>query len=403
MRFNRYIIKIPYKNKIILYNTVNDMIVLLDYKDFFSTKIRAYLKKNGFYEASNKLLDLFIKNTKKKRTQLDITISLTETCNLCCKYCSQSSVRNASFITKDILDDIVNYILICKNKYGYKTFSVHLFGGEPLLFKDKILYLNEQLKKNKLFVKYYMDTNGILLDKEFITSFSNITFCVTLSLKKDHDKLRVTTNNIGSYDLIFENLKNINSVLDINHRLMIRYNVNDNNINDLEAFLESIKELNVSDFVVAYTNNYKENEFVNKLSYNNYKKWYSKIVIPLLKKYNFPISLPTSSFYCKGYERYSIKVFSDGRIGMCNAYDISNSKCTINEILDIYNKKNILIEPFKSERDLGNVIDKECMKCKYLYICNGKYFYRDDKCDFLDYNIKEYIKAYVRNIVLNIS
>lgn len=164
-------------------------------------------------------------------------------------------------------------------------------------------------------------------------------------------------------------------------------------------FLESIKELNVSDFVVAYTNNYKGNEFVNKLPYNNYKKWYSKIVIPLLKKYNFPISLPTSSFYCKGYERYSIKVFSDGRIGMCNAYDISNSKCTINEILDIYNKKNILIEPFKSERNLGNVIDKECMKCKYLYICNGKYFCRDDKCDFFDYNIKEYIKAYVRNIV----
>ena len=33
MKLSKYVLKIPYKSKIILYNTVNDMIVLCDYKD----------------------------------------------------------------------------------------------------------------------------------------------------------------------------------------------------------------------------------------------------------------------------------------------------------------------------------------------------------------------------------
>lgn len=399
MKLSKYVIKIPYGTKVILYNTVNDMIVLCDYKDFFNKETKQSLKNNGYYDNSEKQLKDFIKNTKKKRTQLDITISLTESCNLCCKYCSQSGVKNDSFITKEIIDEIIEYIEICKNKYGYKTFSIHLFGGEPLLQKQKILYLNSKLKEKNIPINYYMDTNGILLSEKFIKEFDNITFCVTLSNKCDHDNLRVTSNNTGSYDLIMENLNKIQYVLDNNHRLMVRYNVNDRNINDLEEFLKTIENIKISDFVVAYTNNYKENLFINKLPYKKYKKWNSKKIIPLLEKYNYPISLPTSSFYCKGYEDYSIKVFSNGKIGMCNAYDINNSKYTLKEILENYYKTKKLIKPFEEERNLDNIIDEECKKCALLYICNGKYYCRDNKCDFLDYNLKEYIKSYVKNVL----
>ena len=128
-----------------------------------------------------------------------------------------------------------------------------------------------------------------------------------------------------------------------------------------------------------------------------YKKWNSTKVIPLLIKYGYPVELPTSSYYCKGYERYSLKVFSDGRIGMCNAYDINKTKTTLNEIIEDYKKTHILKESFKEERNLSNVIDNQCKKCKYLYICNGKYFCREKPCEFLDYDIEKYIKTYVEN------
>lgn len=397
MKLSKYVLKIPYKSKIILYNTVNDMIVLCDYKDFLNKKSKELLKANGFFDNDNELLQKYMKQITKKRTQLDITISLTEGCNLCCKYCSQSTVKKNSYITKEVLDDIVEYVKICIKNYGYKSLSIHLFGGEPLLMQKEILYLNDKLEKLSVPVNYYMDTNSVLLKKEFISKLNNITFCITLSEKSDHDNLRITEGNIGTYDIIMKNIRDVQDVLDVSHKMMIRYNVNHLNINRLEEFLKKIKDFKITDIVVAYTDNYDNNVKTNELSYMQYKKWNSTKVIPLLIKYGYPVELPTSSYYCKGYERYSLKVFSDGRIGMCNAYDINKTKTTLNEIIEDYKKTHILKESFKEERNLSNVIDNQCKKCKYLYICNGKYFCREKPCEFLDYDIEKYIKTYVEN------
>lgn len=238
MKLSKYVLKIPYKSKIILYNTVNDMIVLCDYKDFLNKKSKEILKANGFFDNDNELLQKYMKQITKKRTQLDITISLTEGCNLCCKYCSQSSVKKNSYITKEVLDDIVEYVKICIKNYGYKSLSIHLFGGEPLLMQKEILYLNDKLEKLSVPVNYYMDTNGVLLKKEFISKLNNITFCITLSEKSDHDNLRITEGNIGTYDIIMKNIKDVQDVLDVSHKMMIRYNVNHLNINRLEEFLK---------------------------------------------------------------------------------------------------------------------------------------------------------------------
>ena len=81
---------------------------------------------------------------------------------------------------------------------------------------------------------------------------------------------------------------------------------------------------------------------------------------------------------------------------MCNAYDINKSTLTIEELLKNYKETNNLLEPFSKERNLENIIDKKCKKCKYLFICNGKYYCRDKKCEFTDYDIKKYIKSYVK-------
>ncbi len=394
MKLNRYILKIPRINGVILYNTVNDMIVECNIKDLFDKNTKKILKENGFFDSNKMLLFNYLNNLTSKRTQLDITISLTESCNLRCKYCSQSSVKSNSFITKNILDDIVKYVEICVKKYKYKTVTIHLFGGEPLLLEDKILYINEKLKKINVPINYYMDTNGVLLNNSFINAIDNLTFCVTLSEKNDHDILRVTHNNKGSYDLIINNLKKIQNCLNKKHKLMIRYNINDKNINNFEPFLKSIQDLNVSNVIIAYTDNYKNNEKTNKLSYKQYKKWNSTKALQILSKYNFPIDLPTSSFFCKGYERYSIKVFSNGMVGMCNSYDLNKAKVSIRELVNSYEKSNNLLEPFVRERNIDNFIDKKCKKCKFIYICNGKYFCKENPCEFLDYNIKKYIKTY---------
>lgn len=79
--------------------------------------------------------------------------------------------------------------------------------------------------------------------------------------------MRITEGNLGSYDIIVNNIRNIQSVLDDKHKMMIRYNVNHLNIKKFEEFLKEMQGYNISDVIVAYTNNYKQNEKTNKLSY----------------------------------------------------------------------------------------------------------------------------------------
>lgn len=396
MKTNKYVLKIPYKNKLILYNTSNDMIVLCKYKDFLDKKTKSELIANDFYTDGDILLKKYLKVRKQNREQLDITISLTENCNLNCKYCSQSGVKRKTFISKKVIDNIIDYIDICIKKYNYNKVSIHLFGGEPLLMKKEIYYLNSCLQSRNIIVNYYMDTNGTLIDSEFINKIENVTFCITISNKKDHDNLRVIGNNTGTYDLIMKNIIKIQKYLDDNHKLMLRYNVNHNNIREFEEFLKSVKDLNIYYITIAYTNNYKENIKTNFLPYFLYKKWNSNKAVQLLMKYDYPIELPTASYYCKGYDRYSLKVFSDGSLGMCNAYNIKSSTKKIGDLLEEYKNTGNISKPFSKERNLDKIIDNKCLKCKYLFICNGKYYCRDKKCNFVDYNIAKYIKTYVK-------
>ena len=72
MKLSKYVLKIPYKSKIILYNTVNDMIVLCDYKDFLNKKSKEILKANGFFDNDNELLQKYMKQIFKYLSKQDI-------------------------------------------------------------------------------------------------------------------------------------------------------------------------------------------------------------------------------------------------------------------------------------------------------------------------------------------
>lgn len=57
MKLSKYVLKIPYKSHIILYNTINDMIVVCSIKDFFTKSSKKLLVSNGFYEKDTILLE----------------------------------------------------------------------------------------------------------------------------------------------------------------------------------------------------------------------------------------------------------------------------------------------------------------------------------------------------------
>ena len=144
-----------------------------------------------------------------------LTIYFSNKCNLKCKYCylhgdfslSKSSIEEISdnlFIENEITN-IVNS--------NCKKIEINFFGGEPLLFKDRILDIIEVIKRNlhsNVDIKLSLTTNGTLLSPILIDKFQNLGVDILLSLDsppENHDAYRAGNEKIYSFKNILKNIK----------------------------------------------------------------------------------------------------------------------------------------------------------------------------------------------------
>ena len=94
---------------------------------------------------------------------MEYTISITNQCNLHCSYCYEKKMNtmNTEYgsMSDETMQRVVNFI-----NQRRDADTIFLFGGEPLLYKDKVRFLCENLNARTLVIT----TNGTMLDEEFI-------------------------------------------------------------------------------------------------------------------------------------------------------------------------------------------------------------------------------------------
>lgn len=189
---------------------------------------KTYLKKwrDFFPDSSDLRLVLPFDPEKVKRELLrnglnQLTLSVTEKCNLRCKYCTYSdnysysrgySTADMSFETARQAIDQFFALVELGNRYNpYRKISVGFYGGEPLL--------NFQLIKNcveYIFTVYpdydvlfTISTNGTLLNAEISEYLMKKDFSISVSLdgpKEEHDRNRVYANGKGTFNDIIRNI-----------------------------------------------------------------------------------------------------------------------------------------------------------------------------------------------------
>lgn len=96
----------------------------------------------------------------KEVNYLEYTISITNQCNLHCSYCYEKKM-NTEF--GSMSDETMHRVADFINQRGDAD-TVFLFGGEPLLYKDKVRFFCDNLKAKTLVIT----TNGTMLNEEFI-------------------------------------------------------------------------------------------------------------------------------------------------------------------------------------------------------------------------------------------
>jgi len=178
---------------------------------------------------------------------LSLVLKFTKRCNLNCSYCyyfnglDQTFKERPAILSSNVLEEIICFLENGIIDLDIKELSISIHGGEPLLMrKDKFIYICEQFYK-RLSIKLskfslVLQTNGTLIDKEWIEIFKQFKITLGISLDgnaESHDKYRIYHSGKGSYNKVEKAIKllqhenydfGILSVIDPSNNSEIIYN-----------------------------------------------------------------------------------------------------------------------------------------------------------------------------------
>jgi len=138
---------------------------------------------------------------------MQLTLHLTDNCNLNCNYCFIS--RNPARISREVAFAAVK--LAIKENCDQKTSGLLFYGGEPLLEKeliyDIVSHTKELKEKTGHAFHYKMTTNGTLLDEEFLKFSQSINLAIGFSCDGHaQDDCRLFPNGKGSMELLSDKI-----------------------------------------------------------------------------------------------------------------------------------------------------------------------------------------------------
>jgi serine-type anaerobic sulfatase-maturating enzyme len=132
---------------------------------------------------------------------LSLIVKTSSSCNLACRYCDADIYSNQRMSFEILAYAIKRALDAARNV----RFIWH--GGEPLLlgrnFYKKVVYLQQNCLSESQKVFNSLQTNGLLLDEEWLDFFDKYDFKVGLSLdgpEELHNKNRISKIGAGSYE-----------------------------------------------------------------------------------------------------------------------------------------------------------------------------------------------------------
>lgn len=322
----------------------------------------------------------------------NLCLVLSQDCNMRCIYCYENG---GSFNkTRKIMDcstikKIVDW-WISKIPQEISLVRVEFYGGEPLLnisgFMYAIEYINEKMKQLNKKVRYFVITNGTLINGEILEVLKINKVTVTLSIDGDRESQNVNRRLLGnqdSYDIVIQNLHRL---LDLNVRVLARITMTQGNVKRLFNSVVSLWEAGIDevDCIAVLTNSEKlrirEDDLIElrKTCEMIQKKMVDNLITKKEKFFGNYLRIIGSlydnwdKFYpmCGYYSYKKIYCTPDEELYNCEKLIGFNSEClgTVDEIECIQLK----------ERITSHTYSKKCAECVMRRVCGG-YCYADAK------------------------
>lgn len=266
LKFSKFII-VDEDQNITLINTFTGAIVDIQeedeknrFKKLYNTNEKIYFDNSEFIETLYKLgflVDTNIDETERaikmydekinKSKVLELILLVTRQCNFRCVYCYEKHENKS--MTIETYENILKYISTEVSKGIIKEISIVLFGGEPLLEYENIIYFLDKLNNkiigpNNLKLVVSASTNGYLLSLDKFKKLYSLGFRyaqITLDGNENkHDQCRPLVGGQRTWHKIIENLKDIQENIITDFKISIRTNFDNETLQTQQEFLDYI-------------------------------------------------------------------------------------------------------------------------------------------------------------------
>jgi len=326
--------------------------------NLFDLGIVTKLSREQEHAFAEKLLDALWSPQKKSG---GVVFLPTFMCNLDCEYCYQKDVKKPK--RKTISSEEIAVFLEYLKKKDVK--HVTLFGGEPLLRANlkRLLPVLNYIKEND--VKCSAVTNGTEIDIYQKYLGADCISAIQITLDGDethHNALRKRKNGHGSWREIY---RNINMAIEHGVHVSIRMNVSSTNVESCRETKSLLKK--------QYGDTGLFKCYMGKISGGcgdlSYGQQIESLYHPALR--DFP-NLQNKAFFPKGSfcsrtARIKSLIFAPTGIWDC-WHHVGDEYYKIGNYASIINTNDIAIN---TSRDHLMQFSKQCLECKYLFVCSG--------------------------------
>lgn len=323
---------------------------------------------------------------------MQVIVKLTTGCNLKCVYCSEGNIDKED-LSIEILYKLIDELPILLNKYKDNNIDLLWHGGEPLIVGKKYLSKVMQYAQNKLKeynLHFLMQTNGTLIDDEWIDLFKEFNVGIGISLDGYidlHDKNRLTKNGQPTFNTILNNIIKLKNKGISVGTLMV---LNTKEKIDVDKLFRFIKQYDLHPKIHpvipcgrAKTEDKKEIDMI----YNNYINLMSSLYEKIMEDDEIIIIEPLNEIMDAILGITSIRecsfngscgnkficLYATGDVGFCGrAITLDNDNLIYgnlknNDLIDLYESANA----DKIRKRQNYLKDNDCKNCLEWDLCHG--------------------------------
>ena len=317
-------------------------------------------------------LETLVRQSAGNNRSVTLVICPTVMCNFACPYCFETA--RLGRMSEETQKELVHFAEQLLDEVHPFELTISWYGGEPLLEKEIISHLSEQLialcEARHIVYQANITTNGYFLTEDTNAlceqcRISQIQVTMDGPDAKTHDQTRCLKNGGGTFDRIVRNIQAFHGPADIS----IRCNVHKENRDQFPALKETMERMGKEK---------KRNITVYAGHMDGFKGYADKEIEQgqMLNLVPFSKKLPHYSFrgtVCMMHRAMQMAVDELGNLYKCyehvgkDQYVIGNVK-TFHLLKPGYGNAELLCKSFET---VWPGDDQECMQCPVLPACLG--------------------------------